>query len=277
MPKCSHEHTATTRPSATVRLTRCFVPRPLAAESSMLLPAGPSMHIARVLRLRVGALLTLFDGRGGEFEASILALERGGVRVQLGAHRAVEREAPVSITLLQCLVRAERMDFIVQKATELGVAAIVPLASRHSVVRLDDPGAQRRQRHWQAVAVSACEQCGRNRIPELQSPRALDRGCAESDSPAAPGARLLLLPEGPHTLAGAVVGLSGPATGLHLSLLSGPEGGFSADEIALAQQHGFVACRLGPRVLRAETAPLAALATIQALIGDFGASDAATT
>ena len=117
----------------------------------------------------------------------------------------------------------------------------------------------------------------RNRIPELQSPRALDRGCAESDSPAAPGARLLLLPEGPHTLAGAVVGLSGPATGLHLSLLSGPEGGFSAEEIALAQQHGFVACRLGPRVLRAETAPLAALATIQALIGDFGASDAATT
>ena len=161
-----------------MRLTRCFVPAALAGQSQLMLPEGPSTHIARVLRLRAGAALTLFDGRGGEFEATIVAVEKRGVRVQLGAHHAIERESPVAVTLLQCVIRAERMDFIVQKATELGVAAIVPVQSRHGVVRLDEPAMERRQRHWQAVAIGACEQCGRNRIPELRAPGSFELACA---------------------------------------------------------------------------------------------------
>ncbi len=261
-----------------MRLRRCFVPAPLVSEATLMLPSGASTHIAKVLRLRVGAALSLFDGRGGEFEAQILALERDGVRVRIGAHRAIEREAPVKVTLLQCLARGERMDWIVQKATELGVAAIVPVISEHSIVRLDEAGAQRRQQHWQAVAVSACEQCGRNRIPELNPPVAFERACAETRGPTAPGAgaRLLLAPAGAQTLASAAKALSAPGAIASLSLLIGPEGGLSAQELALAQLHGFIACRLGPRILRAETAPLAALSTIQALLGDFGEREAAT-
>jgi 16S rRNA (uracil1498-N3)-methyltransferase len=247
-----------------MRLTRCFVPETLAGQSQLMLPEGPSTHIARVLRLRAGAALTLFDGRGGEFEAAILAVEKRGVRVQLGAHHAIEREASVAVTLLQCVIRAERMDFIVQKATELGVAAIVPVQSRHGVVRLDDAAMQRRQRHWQAVAIGACEQCGRNRIPELHAPLSFEIACSN----AATGAhsRVLLDPAGSLNLAQA---LRSPAlaalTGV--SVMIGPEGGFGEDEIALARDQGFEICSLGPRVLRAETAPIAALAVIEAVLG----------
>jgi 16S rRNA (uracil1498-N3)-methyltransferase len=251
-----------------MRLTRCFVPEALAGQSQLLLPEGPSAHIARVLRLRAGAALTLFDGRGGEFEATIVGLEKRGVRVQLGAHLAIEREAPVAVTLLQCVIRAERMDFIVQKATELGVAAIVPVQSRHGVVRLDDSGAARRQRHWQAVAISACEQCGRNRIPELRAPVGFEAACATGSAGA--GARVLLDPTASKSLAQALRSPSVEALRA-VSVLIGPEGGFGEDEIALARDQGFQICSLGPRVLRAETAPLAALAVIQALLGDFAA------
>ena len=255
-----------------MRLTRCFVPSALAADSTLVLPEGPSGHIARVLRLRAGDALRLFDGRGGEFEATIEAIERRGVRVRLGKHHAIEREAPIAVTLLQCLVRAERMDFIVQKATELGAASIVPVQSRHTMVRLDDASLERRRQHWQAVAISACEQCGRNRIPELHQVQTLEQACAEQAATArASVARLLLDPGGSLALASALRTL--PAAS-ELTLLLGPEGGLSEQEIALAQQHGFRACHLGPRVLRAETAPLAALAAVQALLGDFAARDA---
>lgn len=254
-----------------MRLTRCFVPEALAGQSQLMLPEGPSTHVARVLRLRAGAALTLFDGRGGEFEATILAVEKRGVRVQLGAHHAIERETSVAVTLLQCVIRAERMDFIVQKATELGVAAIVPVQSRHGVVRLDDLGVQRRQRHWQAVAISACEQCGRNRIPELHAPVSFEVACTRG---AGDQARVLLEPTGSRSLAQALASAAHqPLT--TVSVLIGPEGGFGEDEIALARDHGFRICSLGPRVLRAETAPIAALAVVQALLGDFAARDAA--
>jgi 16S rRNA (uracil1498-N3)-methyltransferase len=249
-----------------MRLTRCFVPAALAGQSQLVLPEGPSTHIARVLRLRAGAALILFDGRGGEFEATILAVEKRGVRVQLGAHHAVEREAPVAVTLLQCVIRAERMDFIVQKATELGVAAIVPVQSRHGVVRLDDSAMERRQRHWQAVAIGACEQCGRNRIPELRAPVRFEIACAHAAAGAQ--ARVLLDPTASGSLTQALE--STPQKPLsNVSVLIGPEGGFGEDEIALARDHGFQICSIGPRVLRAETAPIAAIAVIQALLGDF--------
>ncbi len=251
-----------------MRLTRCFVPEALAGQSQLLLPEGPSAHIARVLRLRAGAALTLFDGRGGEFEATILGVENRGVRVQLGAHHAIEREAAVAVTLLQCVIRGERMDLIVQKATELGVAAIVPVQSRHGVVRLDDPGAARRQRHWQAIAISACEQCGRNRIPDLSAAVSFELACAGAAASATASARVLLEPTASHSLAQVLESAAlKPLT--TVSVLIGPEGGFGEDEIALARDHGFQICSLGPRVLRAETAPIAALAVIQALLGDF--------
>jgi 16S rRNA (uracil1498-N3)-methyltransferase len=255
-----------------MRLTRCFVPAALEGQSQLMLPEGPSRHIARVLRLRTGAALTLFDGRGGEFEATILDVEKRGVRVQLGAHHAIEREAPVAVTLLQCVIRAERMDFIVQKATELGVAAIVPVKSRHGVVRLDESAMERRQRHWQAIAIGACEQCGRNRIPQLHAPVSFEHACAGG---ASAHARILLDPTGSRHLAQALE--SPPAKPLTtVSVLIGPEGGFGEDEIALARDHGFQICSLGPRVLRAETAPIAALAVVQVLLGDFAARAAAT-
>jgi 16S rRNA (uracil1498-N3)-methyltransferase len=249
-----------------MRLTRCFADAPLASGTIVRLPAGPSAHVSKVLRLRAGALLTVFDGRGGEFEAQILAIERGGVQVRVGAHDTIEREAPLAVTLLQCLARAERMDWIVQKATELGVSAIVPVASVHSVVRVDASGAQRRASHWQAVAISACEQCGRNRVPVLQPAVPFERACADASGAAG---RLVLDPQAAQTLTSAARALSATALKPALSLLIGPEGGFSAPERATAMHYGFLPCTLGPRILRAETAPLAALAAIQAVLGDF--------
>lgn len=256
-----------------MRLTRCFVPDALAADCTQVLPEAASGHIARVLRLRAGDPLTLFDGRGGEYEAWIEAVERRGVRARIGAHHRIERESPVAVTLLQCLARAERMDLIVQKATELGVAAIVPVQSRHSLVRLEEGSRDRRRRHWLGVAIAACEQCGRNRLPELHEALPFEAACARAAATAQEPARLVLEPAGEQPLASALAALRTPAA---LSLLIGPEGGLCAEELAIAQAHGFRACTLGPRVLRTETAPLAAIAIVQALLGDFAAHDAAT-
>ena len=243
-----------------MRLTRCYVPAPLHAGSTRVLPADVSTHVARVLRARVGQLLTLFDGRGGEYDATILAIERGGVRVQIDQHRPIERESPVAVLLLQALARGERMDQIVQKATELGATAIVAWGGERSVVRLDAPGLARRCEHWRAIAISACEQCGRNQVPRIDAVADLAAACRQAD---ATGLRLLLSPQADEPLTSQL------HNALGINLLIGPEGGFGDDELALAAQHGFQACRLGPRVLRAETAPLAALAAIQALAGDF--------
>jgi 16S rRNA (uracil1498-N3)-methyltransferase len=243
-----------------MRLTRCYVPAPLAVGDTRQLPQDVSTHVARVLRAREGQLLTLFDGRGGEYDATIVQLDRRGVRVQIELHRDIERESPLSVTLLQALARGERMDFIVQKATELGVAAIVAMGGDRSVVRLDGAGLARRCEHWRAVAISACEQCGRNRVPTISAVADLASACAQSDSPSL---RLLLAPEADQDLTAVAREASS------ITLAVGPEGGFSDQERSLAQQHGFRFCRLGPRVLRAETAPLAALAALQAVAGDF--------
>ena len=243
-----------------MRLTRCYVPAPLAVGESRQLPQEVATHVARVLRAREGQLLTLFDGRGGEYDATIVQIDRHGVRVQIELHRAIERESPLPVTLLQALARGERMDFIVQKATELGVAAVVAMGGDRSVVRLEAEGLARRCEHWRAVAISACEQCGRNRVPTISVVADLASACARID---ATTLRLLLAPEADQTL----IAVARQAT--HIALAVGPEGGFSEEERSLAQQQGFQSCRLGPRVLRAETAPLAALATLQAVAGDF--------
>jgi 16S rRNA (uracil1498-N3)-methyltransferase len=243
-----------------MRLTRCYTPTPLHTGDIAWLPLEASNHLTRVLRSRPGQSLTLFDGRGGEYQAQILELARRGVRVQVQRHESIERESPLCITLLQSLARAERMDLIVQKATELGVAAIVALRSERSLVRLEAEALEKRCERWRAIAVAACEQCGRNRVPTVTAMADLAAACAQS---AAGGHRLMLDPAAPGSL---------PApldTARAINLLIGPEGGFTEGEVTLARSLGFIPCRLGPRVLRAETAPLAALAAMQALAGDL--------
>jgi 16S rRNA (uracil1498-N3)-methyltransferase len=251
-----------------VRLTRCFIATPLESGAIVTLPPAAAAHVTRVLRLGSGAALTLFDGRGGEYDALLLEVGRHRVQARVGQQRAVERETPVRLALLQCLARAERMDWVVQKATELGVASIVPVSSRRSVVQLDAAARPRRLEHWQAVAISACEQCGRNRPPRLQALQELEAACNAAD-PAS--LRLLLDPDAALSLPAALTAAASAAApaALSVTLLVGPEGGFAEPELQAALRCGFCPCRLGPRILRAETAPIAALAAIQALAGDF--------
>ncbi len=247
-----------------MRTTRVFVDLAFASGQELPLPAAQSAHLLRVLRLRTGAALTLFNGRGGEYAAELVAGGPGRATVRIGAHRAAERESPLRVTLLQGVARGERMDLIVQKATELGVTAIMPLACEFSVVRLAAPAQARRRERWQAVAISACEQCGRNLPPRVHEIGQLEAACAAI---AAGGEtlRLMLAPGAGTALASLVARGQRSA-----ALLVGPEGGLSEREQGLAQQAGFQACTLGPRILRTETAPLAALAALQALTGDLG-------
>lgn len=248
-----------------VRTTRIYVDSELHPGRELLLPPGPSAHLTRVLRLRTGSALTLFNGRGGEYDARLAGAERSHARLEIDAHRAIERESPLALTLFQGIARGERMDLIVQKATELGVQRIVPVRCEFSVVRLDAAKREQRRAHWRAVAIAACEQCGRNRVPQVDAPLELAAACAalvaEDGGNADP--RLMLQPEAGQSLAALANGVRGAV------LLVGPEGGLSESEQRVAQQAGFQGCRLGPRVLRTETAPLAALAALQALAGDL--------
>ncbi len=242
-----------------MRSTRIYVDLELECDQELLLPVAQSTHLLRVLRLRSGAALTLFNGRGGEYAAELIGAGKSGARLAVRAHSAVERESPLHLTLLQGVARGERMDSIVQKATELGVQRIVPLSCEFSVVRLDPASRERRAQHWRAVAIAACEQCGRNRIPEVEAIGDLAEACAAGSA----DLRLMLLPQAPESLAAVAAGLRSAV------LLVGPEGGLSGREQLQAQRSGFRACRLGPRILRTETAPVAALAALQALAGDL--------
>jgi 16S rRNA (uracil1498-N3)-methyltransferase len=243
-----------------VRVTRVFVDLPLSAGAQLALPAGAAGHVVRVLRLGPGDGLRLFNGRGGEFDATIDAVRRDAVSVRIGSHHDVERESPLNLVLLQGIARGEKMDLILQKATELGASGFVPVMMARSTVRLDERTARARQQHWQAVVASACEQCGRNTVPAVAAPTPFAQCLAPSQ-----GLRLLLAPgEGSQPLAGL---LAQPAA--RIELLVGPEGGFDPAETAAALAAGFQAARVGPRVLRTETAGLAALAALQTLAGDL--------
>ena len=208
-----------------------------------------------MLRLRAGDPVVLFDGRGGEYEARLAMPGRGRVVAETGEHRALERESPLALTLVQAVSSGEKMDFTVQKAVELGVAAIHPVLSAKSVVRLDGERGAKKLTHWRRIAIAACEQCGRNRIPDIRDAVALDRY-----QPSA-GSKILLSPSGSGRLANLP---KGPVV-----LAAGPEAGFSDAEEQWLQRAGFAPVRLGPRVLRTETAALAALAALNALAGDF--------
>jgi 16S rRNA (uracil1498-N3)-methyltransferase len=244
-----------------VRLTRIFVPGPLAVGTQAVLPAQAGLHLTRVLRLEAGAQLTLFNGHGGEYAAALLPGNGKQVLARVTRHDAIERESALQITLLQGLARGERMDLIVQKATELGVTRIVPVLAERSVVKVDAAQRERKREHWQAVANSACEQCGRNRVPEVGPPLALADAFAGL---AVDALRCLLAADGESSLAQAAGASRAPVV-----LLIGPEGGLAPNEREFARAHGFAACRLGPRIMRTETAGLAALAVLQAIAGDF--------
>jgi len=248
-----------------MRLIRVHAPGTLRAQGLAVLTGGASLHVRRVLRLRPGDALTLFNGDGWDYRGRIAAIRGERVEVELVGRAEALPESPLYITLVQGIARGERMDLIVQKATELGAARILPVVTERSVVRLDEDRAGRRLAHWQAVATAACEQCGRARLPEVAAPRALAGWLEE---PADDSLRLLLAPDAPRPLAG-----SGPAPG-GVTLLVGPEGGLTDAEREAALRAGFVARSLGPRVLRTETAAIAALAVLQAAAGDLAAAPA---
>lgn len=238
-------------------MPRFHCPAPLIPGSEIALPPGAARHV-QVLRMQPGEAITLFhggmDGPGGEFEATITRMGRSEVLVSVGAHHAVEREAPRAVHLLAGITANERMDWLVEKATELGVASITPLLAERSVLKLKGERAEKKLAHWQAVAVAACEQCGRNRVPPIHP--AVDLAGWLRAHPA-DGARLLLsLRPGTQPLHAAAPGRGA------LTFLSGPEGGLTSAEEDLALDHGFALVTLGARVLRAETAPLAALAAL---------------
>jgi len=249
-------------------MPRFHCPALLATGAELDLPPGAARHV-QVLRLQPGDGITLFHGGqaagdpGGEFDATVLRMGRSDVRVLVGAHHTVEREAPRAVHLLAGITANDRMDWLVEKATELGVASITPLVAERSVLKLKGDRAEKKIAHWQAVAVAACEQCGRNRVPVVHDAidlagwvRAQTALAAQAPTQGL-GLRLLLsLREGTAPLRTATAA-QGPVL-----FLSGPEGGLSSAEEDLALQHGFAPVTLGPRVLRAETAPLAALAAL---------------
>ncbi len=243
-----------------MRLTRIFCEGPLASGAVVTLPSAGAYHVGRVLRMRAGAPLTVFDGSGNDYPSEIVDIDGDTVSVRLRNPTPTTSESPLKITLIQGVSRGERMDWTLQKATELGVASIAPVLSARSVVRLDEKQAAKKQSHWRAIVISACEQCGRSRIPAVGAPVSLRDYFANVRKE---GMRLVLSPSAPASLAG-IASLPNK-----VDLLIGPEGGLDDDEISAAQKAGFMPVRLGPRVLRTETAGVVALTVLQALWGDL--------
>jgi 16S rRNA (uracil1498-N3)-methyltransferase len=245
-----------------MRIPRIHVAAPLPPGELLQLPEQAGEHLARVLRLEAGHPLILFNGDGHEVDARLATVTKRAVTAELLTRRECSRESPLRLTLAQSIARGEKMDWILQKATELGVARIVPVVTERTEVRLDEDRAGKRLAHWQQVVASACEQCGRTELPEIAAPQKLMHWCASLGATASP-ARFALLPE-------ADVGLRDIGTlDQGALLLIGPEGGLSDHDVAVARNAGFRGLRLGPRILRTETAGLAALAALQAVAGDF--------
>lgn len=239
---------------------RLFCPINLCHRAQANLPSGAAHHAIRVLRLKVGDEVRLFNGEGGEFEASIHRVDKDSVTVDIGRHHDIERESTVQVCLAQAITTGDKMDYTLQKAVELGVARIQPLQTKRSVVRLNQERAEKRLQHWQNVVVSACEQCGRNTVPKVAPILPFEEWVAATDKATM---RLMLSPYAEQSLRDC------PAPTGEVNLVIGPEGGLNQDEVAFALAKGFTSVRMGPRVLRTETAPLAALATMQILWGDF--------
>lgn len=245
-----------------MRLTRAFVDAPLAVGGTIALPDATAAHLVRVLRQGAGDACVLFNGDGRDYDARIVSTGKRDATVEVTGVREVACESPLRIVLLQALARGEKMDWIVQKATELGIAAIVPLASERSEVRLEGERAAKRVAHWNAVAISACEQSGRACLPKIAPPVALEAAIAATATSAL---RLVLDPEASQGIAT----LSVPS-GREVLVAIGPEGGWSGRDLDALRGGGFAGIRLGPRVLRTETAGVAVCAALQARFGDMG-------
>lgn len=241
-----------------MRLPRVYLDHPLDPDTELRLPDGPARHLLQVLRLGPGAALRIFNGDGRDRAATVVAAGRAGVVLAVGAAGAPEPAPVLRIHLALGISRAERMDYAIQKAVELGVAGVFPLFTERSMVQLKGERLGRRLDHWRGVLIGACEQSGRRRLPALAPAQTLEDWLT-----AAPPGALLLDPRAPQALAQL------PPPGPAISLLVGPEGGLSPRERDLAQRHGVSGVRLGPRILRAETAPLAAIAVLQARWGDL--------
>jgi len=243
-----------------MRLTRVHVFEPLAPGHRHTIEGDAANHIMRVLRLRPGDPLTLFDGRGGEHTARVEGFCKDSVIVEVGDRSATAVESPLSLTLAQGVSRGERMDWVVQKATELGVTRIIPVMTERSVVRLDSKQAERKRLHWQGIGIAACEQSGRDRLPSIDTPLGLAEFLGRVDDLAT---RVLLSPAANLRVADL------PRPRGSVVVLIGPEGGLAEAEQRAALAAGFVGVRLGPRVLRTETAAVAALTLLQHRFGDL--------
>ena len=241
-------------------MPRFYIPQAPLTHMPMKLPEAAAHHAARVLRLGVGDAVALFDGSGCEWVATIQHIDKRDVEVMVAQRVEISRESPVAVTLVQGISSGDRMDYTLQKAVELGVARIQPLACARSVVKLVGERADKRRSHWQNLVIAACEQCGRNVVPEVAAVDSLSGWLAQ---PSAQSLRIMFAPDAAATLHT----LTKPEASVEI--LAGPEGGFSPDEHQLAIAAGFIPVRLGPRVLRTETAAVAALSAMQMLWGDF--------
>ena len=241
-----------------MRTPRFFTAQELACGDTIALEAGPSQHIARALRMQAGAELLLFNGQGGQYPAVLVEVDKKRVVATLGDQLLEELESPLQVHLGIAVSRGERMDWVIQKATELGVSSVTPLFTERTEVKLRGERAAKKTRHWQNIAVSACEQCGRNRLPNIAGLSELSAWLGNT----AADHKLVL-----HHRAGQ--NDSSAASPTSIALLIGPEGGLSEAEVDAAELAGYQSLRLGPRVLRTETAPLAALAILQAKWGDM--------
>jgi 16S rRNA (uracil1498-N3)-methyltransferase len=238
-------------------MARFYCPLPLISGQVVDLPPTAARHV-QVLRMQPGHSLTLFNGEGGEFSAEVQHMGRSDVRVVVGEHRDVECEAACQVHLAVGMPANERMDWLVEKATELGVHRITPLMTERSVIRLTGERAEKKQAHWQAVAASASEQCGRNRVPVIDAPERLDAWLAKQTAQADAVQCVLSL----HASTQPLTAMRANAVQKSWVLLNGPEGGLTDAEDAAARAKGFVALSLGERVLRAETAAIGALALL---------------
>ncbi|MCB1734533.1 MAG: 16S rRNA (uracil(1498)-N(3))-methyltransferase [Gammaproteobacteria bacterium] len=243
-----------------MRNPRIHVDQRLGVGDEFALPEGPARHVAQVLRMRVGDALTLFNGDGNDYGGELLDVTRRDARVRIDTCNVVEKESSLRITLLQGISKGERMDWVMQKSVELGVHAIVPVVTERTVVRIDDSRSDKKLAHWQGVVISACEQSGRAVIPEVREPIRFAEAIAQFKGAVLDPLASISLTAGRPEAA---------QSPLAASLLIGPEGGLSDVEIDQAKQAGWVGARLGPRVLRTETAALAALAVMQASWGDL--------
>lgn len=247
---------STSEPSIT-RAPRLFCEGVLSPGATVRLSERSARHLA-ALRLNVGDEVTLFNGDGFESQALLAEIGKRGASACVRHREAVARESPLAIRLAQGVCASDRMDLVLQKATELGAAAIVPVTTTRSIVRLSPERRERRETHWQNVVIAACEQCGRNRIPTVEATRSFPQFMADVPQD---GTRILLAPDGE-------VGFRELAVAAPVCVLIGPEGGLTPAEREIATTAGFIPVRFGPRILRTETAPLAALAALQTLYGD---------